>query len=150
MTNNNKIIGNLWANGSISINNPASVTGKAISSTSSISGTGSIGGDATAGTTIAAGLAVGGTRYANSPQGPPPTQVFPLLCQVAIAGVCNALPWTGYTLHTYTGASACTAARTFLRDRHADRGSRALDQRGLQPRDREQRRDQLHRATWRS
>jgi Tfp pilus assembly protein PilX len=112
MTNNNKIIGNLWANGSISINSPASVTGKAISSTSSISGTGSVGGDATAGTTIASGLTVGGTRYANSPQGPPPTQVFPLLCQVAIAGVCNALPWTGYTLHTYTD---CTAPRTFLR-----------------------------------
>jgi len=115
MTNNNKIIGNLWANGSISINNPASVTGKAISSTSSISGNGSIGGDATAGTTIAAGLSVGGTRYASSPQGPPPTQVFPKLCQVAIAGVCSALPWTGYTLHTFTGASACTSARTFLR-----------------------------------
>jgi hypothetical protein len=112
MTNNNKIIGNLWANGSISISNPASVMGKAISSTSSISGTGAVGGDATAGTTIAASLAVAGTRYANSPQGPPPTQVFPLLCQVAIAGVCNALPWTGYTLHTYTD---CTAPRTFLR-----------------------------------
>jgi Tfp pilus assembly protein PilX len=111
MTNNNKIIGNLWANGSISIDNPASVTGKAISSTSSISGSGSIGGDATAGTTITA-TTVGGTRYPNSPQGPPPTQVFPLLCQVAIAGVCNALPWTGYTLHTYTD---CTAPRTFLR-----------------------------------
>ena len=114
MTNNNRIIGDLWANGSVSIDNPASVTGKAISSTSSISGNGSIGGDATAGTTIATGLSVGGTRYANSPQGPPPTQVFPLLCQVAIAGVCNALPWTGYTLHTFTGASACTSARTFL------------------------------------
>jgi hypothetical protein len=111
MTNNNKIIGNVWANGSISIDNPASVTGKAISSTSSISGSGSIGGDATAGTTITA-TTVGGTRYPNSPQGPPPTQVFPLLCQVAIAGVCNALPWTGYTLHTYTD---CTAPRTFLR-----------------------------------
>lgn len=111
MTNNNKIIGNLWANGSISIDNPASVMGKTISSTSSISGSGSIGGDATAGTTITA-TTVGGTRYPNSPQGPPPTQVFPLLCQVAIAGVCNALPWTGYTLHTYTD---CTAPRTFLR-----------------------------------
>ena len=112
MTNNNKIIGDLWANGSIAIDNPASVTGDVISSTSTISGNGSIGGDATAGSTIAAGLSVGGTRYANSPQGPPPTQVFPKLCQVAIAGVCSALPWTGYTLHTYTD---CTAPRTFLR-----------------------------------
>ena len=101
-------------------------------------------------TTIAAGLAVGGTRYANSPQGPPPTQVFPLLCQVAIAGVCNALPWTGYTLHTFTGASACTSARTFLRDRHADRRSRGVDQPGLQPRDREQRRRSTSPATSRS
>ena len=112
MTNNNKIVGNLWANGSITLDSPASVTGNAISSTSSISSNGSIGGDATAGTTIASGLSVGGTRYPNSPQGPPPTQAFPLLCQVAIAGTCNALPWTGYTLHTYTD---CAAPRAFLR-----------------------------------
>ena len=114
MSNSNRINGDLWANGSVTINNPASVTGEAISSTSSIAGNGGIGGDATAGTTIAAGLAVGGTRYPNSPQGPPPSQVFPKGCQVAIAGVCNAMPWTGYTIHTYTGATACTSARSFL------------------------------------
>ena len=114
MSNGNQIHGDLWANGSITINNPASVTGEAISSTSSIAGNGGIGGDATAGTTIAAGLSVGGTRYPNSPQGPPPSQVFPKGCQVAIASVCNAMPWTGYTIHTYAGVTACTSARSFL------------------------------------
>jgi hypothetical protein len=114
MSNNSHIYGTLWANGSVTINNPSSVTGNVTSSTSSLSGSGGVGGDARAGTTIAAGLSVGGTKYPNSPQGPPPTQAFPLACQVAIPGTCSALPWTGYTVHTYTGASACTSARTFL------------------------------------
>jgi cytoskeletal protein CcmA (bactofilin family) len=113
MSNNSHVFGNLWANGSITMNNPASVTGNVTSSISSIGGTGAIGGDARAGTTIS-GVTVGGSSTPNSPQGPPPTVPFPLLCQVAIAGVCNALPWTGYTLHTYTGATACSSARTFL------------------------------------
>lgn len=114
MTNNSHIYGNLWANGSVTISNPASVTGAVTSSTSTLSGSGAIGGDARAGTTIAGGLSVSGTKYQNSPQGPPPTQPFPLACQVAIPGTCAALPWPGYTVHTYTGATACTSARAFL------------------------------------
>jgi hypothetical protein len=114
MSNNSSIVGELWANNGVTVSSPASVTGDVSSSTSSLSGTGTIGGDATAGTTIAASLSVSGTKYANSPQGPPPTQILPKGCQVAIAGVCNALPWTGYTVTTYSGASACTDARTFL------------------------------------
>ncbi len=114
MSNNSHIFGTLWANNAITINNPASVTGNVTSSTSTLSGNGAVGGDARAGTTIAAGLSVGGTRYPNSPQGPPPTQAFPLACQVAIAGTCGALPWPGYTVNTFTGATACTSARTFL------------------------------------
>jgi len=114
MGNNSSIIGSLWANGSITITSPANVTGEVTSSTSSLTGSGGIGGDARAGTTIAAGLNVTGTKYQNSPQGPPPTQVFPKACQVAITGVCSALPWTGYTVTTCTGASACASARSFL------------------------------------
>jgi hypothetical protein len=111
MSNNSHVYGDLWANGSVTINNPASVTGDVTSSTSGISGSGGIGGDATAGTTIAAGLAVSGTRYPNSPQGPPPTQAFPRMCQVEIVGICQALPWTGYTTNTF---ATCAAASAFL------------------------------------
>jgi hypothetical protein len=111
MSNGSQIVGNLWALNSVSINNPATVTGNVISSTSSIGGTGTIGGSATAGTTIAAALTVGGNEYPNTPQGPPPTQAFPKLCQVAITGVCDAMPWAGYTVSTYTD---CTSAKNFL------------------------------------
>ncbi len=116
MSNSSRVVGNVWANSMATMSNSATVNGDLTSSMSSISGNGTVGGDATAGTTIAAGIAVSGTRYTNSPQGPPPTQTFPRLCQVAIAGVCDALPWAanGYTINTYTGASACTSARSFL------------------------------------
>jgi hypothetical protein len=107
--NNSQIVGNLWALNGVTVG--STVTGNVISSTSSIGGVGTVGGSATAGTTIAAGLTVGGNRYANTPQGPPPTQSFPKLCQVAISGVCNAMPWSGYTVSTYTD---CTAAKNFL------------------------------------
>jgi hypothetical protein len=111
MSNNNQIIGNLWANESIAITSPASVTGDVTSSTGALTGTGAIGGDARAGSTIAASLAVGGSEYPSSRQGPPPTKDFPLLCYDAIPGVCNALPWTGYTRTTVT---TCAAAQAFL------------------------------------
>jgi Tfp pilus assembly protein PilX len=114
ISNGTQVVGNLWALNSATINNPATVTGNVISSTSSVGGSGTIGGSATAGTTIAAGLTVGGNEYPNTPQGPPPTQSFPKLCQVAITGVCSAMPWAGYTVSTYTGATACTSAKNFL------------------------------------
>jgi hypothetical protein len=111
MTNLTKITGDLWANGSVSISSPASVTGNVTSSTSSVGVNGTIGLSATAGTTIAAGLTVGGNRYPNTPQGPPPTQTLPKLCQLAIAGVCDAMPWAGYTVTPYTD---CATAKNFL------------------------------------
>jgi hypothetical protein len=116
MSNSSRVVGSVWANTTATMSNSATVNGDMTSSTSSINGNGTVGGDARAGTTIAAGINVSGTRYPNSPQGPPPTQVFPKLCQVAIAGVCDAIPWAanGYTINTYTGASACTSARSFL------------------------------------
>jgi Tfp pilus assembly protein PilX len=111
LSNGTQIVGNLWALNSVTINNPATVTGNVISSTSSIGGSGTVGGSATAGTTIAPGLTVGGNEYPDTPQGPPPTQAFPKLCQVAISGVCDAMPWAGYTVSTYTD---CTSAKNFL------------------------------------
>lgn len=118
VSNGGHIHGDVWANGSVTMQNGGRIDGKAVSSTSSIglSNNSSVGGDATAGTTISTvnNSTIGGTRYPNSPQGPPPTKTFPKMCQVAISGVCTALPWSGYTVHTYTGGSACTSARTFL------------------------------------
>ena len=111
MSNNNQIIGNLWANEAIIIQSPASVTGDVTSSLGALSGTGGIGGDARGGDTIAASLNVGGSEYPNSPQAPPPTHEFPLLCNDAIPDVCGALPWTGYTR---TMVTDCTAAQAFL------------------------------------
>jgi Tfp pilus assembly protein PilX len=112
LSNGTQIVGNLWALDEVTINNPATVTGNVISSTSSIGGSGTVGGSATAGTTIAAGLTVGGNEYPNTPQGPPPTQAFPKLCQVAITGVCSAMPWAGYTVSTYTDCATAYTALT--------------------------------------
>ena len=116
--NNSQINGELWANGSVTLNNPASVGTNVISSTGSIDTEtdpgGVIGGFAMAGSSIEAPpLVISGTTYEYSPQGPPPTVSLPKLCQVAIAGVCEAMPWAtqGYTVTTATN---CTDAQTFL------------------------------------
>lgn len=120
MENNARINGELWANESITINNPASVATNAISSTGAIDtetgAGGAIGGFAMAGTTIEEPpLVISGTTYEYSPQGPPPTQDLPKLCQVAIPGVCEAIPWSfeGYTVTTVT---SCASAQAFLDD----------------------------------
>lgn len=117
--NNSEISGELWANESITIDNPATVGTNVISSTGQIDTEtdpgGTIGGFAMAGTTIEIPpLRVSGTTYEHSPQGPPPTVEFPKLCQLAIAGVCEAMPWAaqGFTVTSFTD---CAAARTFLR-----------------------------------
>jgi hypothetical protein len=52
-----------------------------------------------------------GLEFVDLPQGPPPTQTFPRMCQIEIVGICQALPWTGYTTNTF---SACSAASAFL------------------------------------
>lgn len=116
MENNSQISGELWANEGITINNPASVGTNVISSTGQVDTEtdpgGTIGGFAMAGTTIEEPpLLISGTTYENSPQGPPPTVDFPKLCQTAIAGVCDAMPWAVYTVTT---ATTCTAAQSFL------------------------------------
>ena len=116
MKNNSQINGELWANGNITLDNPSTVGTNVISSTGAIDTTtdpgGVIGGFAMAGTTVEEPpLVISGSTYEYSPQGAPPTQAFPKLCQVAIASVCPAMPWTGYTVTT---ATTCAAAQTFL------------------------------------
>ncbi len=106
MSGNSNILGNLWANLGVTINNPGSITGNVISSTGAISGSGSISGNATAGTTIS-GVSVAGTKYPNTVSPKPPTQPFP---QITF----NAADWSGYTIVSFTGATACTSARSFI------------------------------------
>jgi hypothetical protein len=86
--------------------NTAAISTNAISSTGSISGSGTIGGNATASTTIT-GVTVAGTSYANTVSPNPPTQPFP---KITYAGINK----TGYTINTFSGATACSAARTFI------------------------------------
>ena len=109
MSNNSNVFGTVWANGSITLSNSASVSTNAISSTSSISGSGAVSGNATASTTIT-GVTVGGTTYANTVSPTPPTQPFP---KITYAGIDKVNP-TAYTIHTYSGATACLQARTFV------------------------------------
>jgi hypothetical protein len=139
MRNGITVHGNAWAWGNVDIQNPAAVLGYTRSSASSLTSNGTIGGDATAGSTIAASLGVGGSRYPNSPTTQhPPAVTFPLVCWVSTGGCGGAQPEyqsqdvrnnaTGagtvtspqpdgipdWTIQTFTGATACTAAKTFL------------------------------------
>src|SRR5262245_8754882 len=116
LRNNSQINGELWANGSIRLDNPSTVGTNVISSTGAITTNtnpgGVVGGFAMAGSTVQKPpLLISGSTYEYSPQGAPPTQAFPKLCQVAIAGVCTAMPWSGYTVTT---ATDCATAQTFL------------------------------------
>jgi Tfp pilus assembly protein PilX len=106
MFNNSNILGTLWANGAVTLNNSATVSTNVISSTGAISGSGAISGNATARTTIT-GVTVNGTKYQNTVSPTPPTQPFP---KITYAGIIK----TNYTVHTYTGPTACTQARTFV------------------------------------
>ena len=106
ISGNSNITGTLWANGSVVMSNPTSISTNVISSTGTISGSGSIGGNATAASTIS-GVSVSGTTYANTVSPTPPTQVFP---RITYTGIDK----TGYTIHTYSGAGACTSAQTFV------------------------------------
>ena len=107
--NNSEIKGDLWASGTVTVNNPAMVSGNAKSTTGNVSGSGTVTGDATAvGTTTVS--SVGGTRYPGTNPGPVPTQTFPQITNSTLAFT-NA----GYTLvGPFTGASACTDAYTYV------------------------------------
>ncbi len=72
------------------------------------------------------------------------------LCQVAIAGVCNALPVDGLHAPHLHGRLGMHLRPDVPADRHADRGPRRVDQPGLQPRDRRTTTRSTSRATSRS
>jgi hypothetical protein len=108
--NNSDIKGDLWANGTVTINNPAKVSGNAKSTTGNIAGSGTVSGNATAlGTTTVS--TVGGTRYPGTNPGTVPTQTFPQITS-STATFTNA----GYSLVTFSGASACTNAYNYLKN----------------------------------
>lgn len=107
--NGSTIYGDLLARDSISINVPAVVKGNAASDLGNISGTGAIEGNASASGTIASSLTVGGTKTPNTDVATTPTQTFPTIGFVSTY-------WTnaGYTIHTYSGATACTDAKAYI------------------------------------
>ena len=109
ISNSGHIFGDLWASGAISMSNTARVDGdlKSNSGAANGSNSASVGGSAYSGSTIGSGLAVSGTKYPSYTLGAVPTQVFP-------AFTYNASDWAGYTITTYTGATACTQARSLL------------------------------------
>jgi len=108
ISNSTDIKGELWAKGTVTMNNPAKVSGNAKSTTGNIVGSGSVVGDATALGSVTVS-SVGGTRYASTNPGPVPTQTFPQITS-------STTPFTnaGYTPKTFSGASACTEAYNFL------------------------------------
>ena len=109
ISNSGHIFGGLWSSGAISMSNTARVDGdlKSNSGAANGSNSASVGGNAYSGSTIGSGLAVSGTKYPNYTLGAVPTQTFP-------AFTYNASDWAGYTITTYTGATACTQARSLL------------------------------------
>lgn len=113
LSGNSNIRQNLWANGSVVINNPSTVTGNVISSTSSISVTGSVGGNATAGTTITGTSNIAGTSTPNTVQGPPPSQPLPQIPWVESDWTDPTVtaPDEPYTVQTFND---CTAAKNYI------------------------------------
>ena len=118
-SNNHDIKGDLWANGTVTINNPGRVTGNAKSTTGDVAGSGTVGGDVTAlGTTTVS--TVGGARYPGTNPGPVPTQTFPQITS-------STTPFTdgGYDLVTFsgTGTTPGTAAYNSIKTTGAGPGA---------------------------
>jgi Tfp pilus assembly protein PilX len=110
LSNNSEIKGDLWANGTVTVNNPSKVSGNAKSTTGNISGSGTVVGDATAtGTTPIS--TVNGSRYPGTNPGPVPTQTFP-----QITSSTTTFTNAGYTLVTFSGigAAPCTSAYNYI------------------------------------
>ena len=104
MGNTAQIQGDLWTKNAASL---TTVVGDVTSTTSTISN-GTVGGNAKAAGAITSTVA--GTKSQNQTGiANPPTQSFPQITY-------DATDWTsvGYTEHVYTGATACTDARTFV------------------------------------
>ena len=114
MRGNAQVRRDAWANSTLSLSNTARVLGNGISSTANISVKNSarIGMDATAGTSISAGSGgIGGLKINNSPQAAPPTGSFPVFTYVAADWMAD-----GYTIQTFSGVSACTTAKNFIKN----------------------------------
>ena len=97
----------VWGNGTVSLAKDSHVGRDVISSTSSVTGDYIVGRDIRAGTTISGKPTVGGAKYPNSPQGPPPAETFPTLAYSA-----GAWSSAGYNINTFT--NDCNGAKTFL------------------------------------
>jgi hypothetical protein len=94
------------------VENPARIEGNALSSAGGISGSGEIDGTATAYDDIDdASLTIGGTVSPFTEVGPVPTHTFPQIPSTTTN-------WTdvGYSLVTFTGATACTNAYNWIKN----------------------------------
>jgi hypothetical protein len=124
--NNVTVHGDAWAWNAVDLRSPGTVLGNLQSSTGALLNNGNVGKDARAGTTISATLNVTGSRYPNSPTTQrPPSIPFPLVCWTS-SGSCvgSSGEWTSdldpidgqadYTVQTFSGANACSNARSFL------------------------------------
>jgi hypothetical protein len=110
---NSQVRRDAWANTTVSLSNSSRVLGGATSSTSSISVSqqAKILQDARAGTSISAGSgAIGGLRIPNSPQAAPPVSAFPVYSYVQADWEAE-----GYTVYEFSGVSACTTAKNFIK-----------------------------------
>ena len=112
VSNNSDVKGDLFANGTVTINNPSRVSTHAKSRTGNVAGSGTVGGNATAlGTTTVSN--VGGTRYPGTDPGPVPTQTFP-----QITSATGSFTSAGYNLVTFSGVGSapCTAAYNYIKN----------------------------------
>jgi Tfp pilus assembly protein PilX len=115
LENGSVIKGNLWARDDVTIENPAEVEGAVLSSEGGVFGTstgGTIDGSATASGDIDDTLlTIGGTVSPYTYIGDVPTHTFPQITS-------STTNWTdaGYTLVTFSGATACTNAYNYIRN----------------------------------
>jgi hypothetical protein len=104
------LYGDLWANGSVTVNHSqADIDGSAKSTTSSVAvPKGNVDGSAYY-CTGSAPINVVGSKIQTCALGPPPVSTFPQMPYDAAAWAAQ-----GYTVQTFSGATACTAARDYV------------------------------------
>jgi hypothetical protein len=113
MSNQVTVQSNVWANGNVTMSN-GTIAGDVTSSTGniSVSNPATIQGDATAAGTVGSASQISGLITPGYTQGPPPGQAMP---QIAFSAS-EQQEWVnaGYVIKTYSGALACTQAKTFI------------------------------------
>jgi hypothetical protein len=110
MSNSSTVWGTVWTRDEVDVQNPAAIEGAVLSENGDVTGDGTIGGNVTSGGDIeTASLTIGGTASTFTYVSATPTQTFPTIGFTST-------DWTddGYTVNTYSGASACTNAKTFV------------------------------------